>query len=628
MKTISLCMIVKNEELHLDKCLKSVVNKVDQIIIIDTGSTDQTIDIARRYTDELYHFEWINDFSAARNEALKYAECEYILVLDADEYLDENADLQKDLVSEADYYFVKIHNFLSGDRAIDHLAIRLFSNNKGMFYRNRLHEHLNTMDEERSYVAAHAEFKILHSGYTDEMLQDREKAKRNLPLMIQEVEENPNAYNLFNMGRTYMWIGEFEKAINYLKRAYPLSKDLAITPELVTSLCRCLGEMSRYSEALEILKDAVKVFPREVDMLHMQALYFMEEGYFKDAVATMEACIELGDQGITVIEGNGSFIAHYRLAEWYETKNDMLKSYDHITKALQDKKRFAAGLNKYLQITMKANIPLEDVYKSINQLYPLKDVKDLEHILEVLYALRHPLLHRYLHEFKVKVQESVQTVALQYAKEYKNAESEWLMMETIPVQNAKDVLLLAFLRKSDELLFKANSLLNLSNKEKKIIKKIYNNYFSPNDKLTSSIEEILLDISSSLIALKEFDLFEQLLKIIWEGSMEVKYKICQKLASHGFDEIAIDLLIKLFEKYPREIKVIRLLGDICLSKGYLQDAELFYAKLLELYSKYSSYERCFDLYERLEDNQSSARICESIKDKFPLCIWASKLSLS
>ncbi len=89
MVTISLCMIVKNEERVLARCLDSVKGLVDEMIIVDTGSTDATKEIAARYTDKIYDFTWINDFSAARNFAFSKATCEYIYTADADEVIDE-----------------------------------------------------------------------------------------------------------------------------------------------------------------------------------------------------------------------------------------------------------------------------------------------------------------------------------------------------------------------------------------------------------------------------------------------------------------------------------------------------------------------------------------------------------
>ena len=86
---ISLCMIVKNEERVLERCLSSVCDLMDEIIIVDTGSTDRTKEIAGKYTSRIYDFTWCNDFSKARNFAFEKATCDYIYSADADEVLDE-----------------------------------------------------------------------------------------------------------------------------------------------------------------------------------------------------------------------------------------------------------------------------------------------------------------------------------------------------------------------------------------------------------------------------------------------------------------------------------------------------------------------------------------------------------
>ncbi|MMZ48847.1 SPBc2 prophage-derived glycosyltransferase SunS [compost metagenome] len=618
MKTIALCMIVKNEQEYLRRCLDSVKDKVNQIVIVDTGSTDETVNIAKEYTNEVYHMDWTNNFAAARNESIKYATTEYILVLDADEYLEESADLQKEIASGADYYFTKIHNIMSFDRALNHLAIRIFSNNKELYYQNRLHEHLNIMDEGIDFKSGQAGLIIMHTGYTDEMMEGREKAKRNLPLMLKEVEENPTVYNLFNMGRTYMWVGKYEKAIPFLQRAYPMSKNLTIAPDLVITLCRSLGEMKRYDEALQILQEATIVYPNEVDLLHLQGLYFMEIGYYRDAIVTMTKCLEIGDQGITFTEGNGSYIAHFRLAEWYESRNDLVKSYEHILEAFKLKNDFVPVMGKYFRILEKANVPLEEVFVSTNQLYPISNSGQLEKMLEVMYQLRHPLLQRYLTEYNVTIQDNVMAVARQYARDYDAAQALWLEIMDVDKQNGEDILLLSIILKNETLFGRAKTLLNLSQKEQKNLYKIIVNEPSGDVKLTPHLENILERAIIHLIRLQEFDIFEKILDYLWQGGVDAKVKACEHLVSYGFSEIAIDLLVELFEQYPRNVRVVELLGDVCLSSEYLQDAQLFYAKLLDLCPDYSSYERAYALSEKTGDKMDVYKIKESIKLRFPL----------
>lgn len=117
MITISLCMIVKNEEKILARCLDSIAFLMDEIIIVDTGSTDSTKEIAKCYTDQVYDFKWVDDFSAARNESFRYATKDYIYVADADEVLDEVnrarfAQLKENILPEIEIVQMKYCNQL------------------------------------------------------------------------------------------------------------------------------------------------------------------------------------------------------------------------------------------------------------------------------------------------------------------------------------------------------------------------------------------------------------------------------------------------------------------------------------------------------------------------------------
>lgn len=100
MMTFSLCMIVKNEAKILKRCLDSICDLMDEIIIVDTGSTDNTVEIAKQYTDKIYYFEWVEDFSKARNFSFSKATMDYIYCADADEYLDENNHEQLKILKE------------------------------------------------------------------------------------------------------------------------------------------------------------------------------------------------------------------------------------------------------------------------------------------------------------------------------------------------------------------------------------------------------------------------------------------------------------------------------------------------------------------------------------------------
>ena len=144
--TLSLCMIVKNEEALLPTCLESVKDHVDEIVIVDTGSTDRTVEVATKYNAKIYHHPWENSFSKARNYSLKYATCDWILILDADEEISGNdAPRLKSLIREssADLIYLQVLDKTTEGKIVSVLnSERLFKNHHGIRYDGIVHNAL------------------------------------------------------------------------------------------------------------------------------------------------------------------------------------------------------------------------------------------------------------------------------------------------------------------------------------------------------------------------------------------------------------------------------------------------------------------------------------------------------
>ena len=148
MAMISLCMIVKNEEAVLARCLDSICGLMDEMIIVDTGSTDRTREIAKKYTKKVYSFAWVNDFSAARNFAFSKASCEYIYSADADEVLDEeNREkfryLKENLMPEVEIVQMYYGNQLSHRSVYNYdreLRPKLFKRQRSFQWIDPIHE--------------------------------------------------------------------------------------------------------------------------------------------------------------------------------------------------------------------------------------------------------------------------------------------------------------------------------------------------------------------------------------------------------------------------------------------------------------------------------------------------------
>lgn len=149
--TVSLCMIVRNEEDVLGRCLQSVADLVDEIIIVDTGSQDSTKEIAGKFTEHIYDFPWIDDFAAARNEAFSHAGCDYCMWLDADDVLiqkdrEKFAELKKSLAPDTDVVMMRYNTGFDekGNVTFSYYRERIVRNNAGMSWSGAVHEVIET----------------------------------------------------------------------------------------------------------------------------------------------------------------------------------------------------------------------------------------------------------------------------------------------------------------------------------------------------------------------------------------------------------------------------------------------------------------------------------------------------
>jgi len=223
---LSLSMIVKNEEKFLPGCLESVKDLVDEIVIVDTGSTDDTKNIARKFRARIFEFEWQDDFSLARNESLRRTKGDWVLYLDADERIDRSyhEKIRKLIsVGKADAFLLNLKSKIGTKSESQYHLVsypRLFRKLKGVAFKGKVHEQING-----ALVAAHArivqtDIIITHLGYAQNDDVIREKAKRNYILLLSQVERRENyGYALYQLGQTEIVLGDIEKGMAHLYEA-------------------------------------------------------------------------------------------------------------------------------------------------------------------------------------------------------------------------------------------------------------------------------------------------------------------------------------------------------------------------------------------------------------------------
>lgn len=227
---LSICMMVKNESKYLDMCLKSIQPLLDavesELIIIDTGSEDDTVEIARKYTDKVYFHEWYHDFSGMRNKTISYATGEWIFILDADEVLQETQPiidfLQAPKNKKTGGVAFACKSITNENNLADYsitLTIRLFKNDGYFHYAGVVHNQPVFKGK-----VIEIETSLLHYGYmaTDKDLMEKKFLRTNV-LLKNELEKDPeNTYYWFQLSVSYGMHNDIEKAIEYIQTAYDI----------------------------------------------------------------------------------------------------------------------------------------------------------------------------------------------------------------------------------------------------------------------------------------------------------------------------------------------------------------------------------------------------------------------
>jgi glycosyltransferase involved in cell wall biosynthesis/SAM-dependent methyltransferase len=227
---VSLCLIARNETANLPACLGAVADLVDEMIVVDTGSTDETRDVARRLGARLYDFVWNDDFAAARNESLRHATGDWIFWLDADERLDEGnrqklRNLFANLQDENSSFVMKQRSVIdsAGGEASVFEQARLFRNRPDIRWCYRVHEQILPALERSGSLPRFTDIVIDHLGYADPA-QHRRKQQRNLELLQRQDAEQPNdSLTQFNLGLTLLALGRKTEALVHCRRSLELA---------------------------------------------------------------------------------------------------------------------------------------------------------------------------------------------------------------------------------------------------------------------------------------------------------------------------------------------------------------------------------------------------------------------
>ena len=303
---LSACWIVRNEEKNLPRSIESVKAHVDEMIVVDTGSTDRTIETAEELGAKIFRFNWIDDFAAARNKALEQATGDWIIFLDADEYFEgDSADnirrtIQLAVSQKKTALLIELVNIDvdDGDRVIDSTYLcRVFKS--GARYVGRIHEELRLeagRQITKTLMVPNKVMRLIHTGYSTGLNQ--EKAARNLKMLLSELETTSEPERIYGyLAQCYNGLDDFSNAEKYarldidsgrkdstfassshrilinilskedvmrlderLEEATRAVRDFPTMPEFRAELAECLAAKGEYARALVEMKSALKNF--------------------------------------------------------------------------------------------------------------------------------------------------------------------------------------------------------------------------------------------------------------------------------------------------------------------------------------------------------------------------------
>ncbi len=410
---ISTCLIVKNESDNISRCLTSVKTVSDEIIIVDTGSTDDTIEIAQRFGARAYFYEWDNNFSNAKNFALNKATGDWIIFLDADEYFDANTPknllhVLKRINNNKEYdaiLFKMYHTEGYNGRIISvNPTVRAFRGHNKIRFFGAIHEQPLNKDN-TLYAADITDYSLViyHTGYSSVLLP--EKVNRNLEILKNEIANN-NITNLtyYYMSSIYNNLNNPEESIKYalLALRYPgFEKTIMAYQPYVFLIDNMLKLKDKYTfeEIEKYINEAITRFSTHPEIWYVIGNARKEQGDYTAAIESYRKALECNRNFELLLNNNFPArldLVYFYLAELLQKTDEPVQALDYYVESLKVNK-YSFDTVKGLYELIKNQEPV-DIILFLNSIYDKKNKNDLVFLNTVMADLGNNVLANYYYK--------------------------------------------------------------------------------------------------------------------------------------------------------------------------------------------------------------------------------------
>ncbi len=365
-KSVGVAMIVKNASRTIVRSLTALLPAVDQIVIVDTGSTDDTVAMVRSLNIDVRQYEWKDDFADSRNHALSFLKTDWALSIDSDEILDqEDIDSVRTVVGLFDdlpgSFALQLFQMNQiGDMVSPRLETRMFPTERGIRWFRPIHEQLVTYTGEK-IPAYPVRIRVFHDGYDPRVVDTKQKYRRNVIILTRHIEQVPNdAVSHAFLGREHLLLDHPDEAIKHLQTAKELfAKDASLPKEALLEVERNLvlayEKMGNYELSLHLAEQMTTAFPKSVDAWYLSGYYHLRDASIslQSAISDLQHAMALAHQGQHMADPTvGQFKALLHLADATRLSGDWIearKLYEQVLAQIPDFSEVLAILQKMEQ---------------------------------------------------------------------------------------------------------------------------------------------------------------------------------------------------------------------------------------------------------------------------------------